>query len=94
MRIVLIGAVLMAALFALCPAILLKMYNIEGAEKSAYMVGAIRLFVLSYPFVGMNFLMSFYWQAIKRQTLSAVLTALKGLVLPLRWWRSCPDTWA
>ena len=83
MRIVLIGAVLMAALFALCPAILLKMYSIEGAEKSAYMTGAIRLFVISYPFVGMNFLMSFYWQAIKRQTLSAVLTALKGLILPL-----------
>lgn len=83
MKIVLIGAVLMAALFALCPAILLKMYNIEGAEKSAYMVGAIRLFIISYPFVGMNFLISFYWQAIKRQTLSAVLTALKGLILPL-----------
>lgn len=82
-RIVLAGAVMLAALFALCPAILLKMYNIEGAEKMAYIVSAIRLFVLSYPFVGMNFLISFYWQAIKRQTLSAVLTALKGLVLPL-----------
>ena len=81
--IVLVGAVAMAALFALCPGILFALYSIEGAEKTAYMTTAIRLFVISYPFVGMNFLISFYWQAIKRQTLSTVLTALKGLVLPL-----------
>ena len=81
--VVLIGAVVMAALFALCPGILFALYSIEGAEKTAYMTAAIRLFVISYPFVGVNFLMSFYWQAIKQQTLSAVLTALEGLVLPL-----------
>ena len=83
LRIVIIGGVLLAALFALCPGILFALYSIEGAEKTAYMTSAIRLFVISYPFVGVNFLMSFYWQAIKRQTLSAVLTALKGLALPL-----------
>ena len=82
-RIVLIGAVAMAALFALCPAILFLLYSIDGAEKTAYMASAIRLFVISYPFVGLNFLMSFYWQAIKRQTLSATLTALNRLALPL-----------
>ena len=83
MRIVVIGAAALAALFALCPAILLKMYSIDGAEKTAYMASAIRLFVISYPFVGLNFLISFYWQAIKRQTLSAILMALKDLVMPL-----------
>ena len=83
LRIVIVGGVLLAALFALCPGILFALYSIEGAEKTAYMTSAIRLFVVSYPFVGLNFLISFYWQAIKRQTLSAVLTALKGLVLPL-----------
>lgn len=82
-RIVVIGGVLLAALFALCPAILLKMYSIDGAEKTAYMSAAIRLFVISYPFVGLNFLISFYWQAIKRQTLSAAMTVLEGLLLPL-----------
>lgn len=83
MRIVLVGAMALAALFALCPAALFRLYSVEGAEKTAYLTAAIRLFVISYPFVGMNFLISFYWQAIKRQTLSAVLTALEDFVLPL-----------
>ncbi len=83
LRIVVIGGVLLAALFALCPSILFMLYSIDGTEKTAYMAAAIRLFVISYPFVGVNFLISFYWQAIKRQTLSAVSTALNGLALPL-----------
>ena len=82
-RIVFIGGVLLAFLFALCPAILLKMYSIDGADKEVYMASAIRLFVISYPFIGLNFLISFYWQAIKQQTLSALMTVLEGLVLPL-----------
>lgn len=59
------------------------MYSIDGADKTVYMTAAIRLFVISYPFIGLNFLISFYWQAIKQQTLSALMTVFEGLVLPL-----------
>ena len=91
LRIVVLGGALLAALFALCPGILFALCPGDPVRTVFHRGrGEDGLHDLGHPAVrdqlslrGLNFLISFYWQAIKRQTLSAALTALKGLALPL-----------
>lgn len=82
--IVIIGSAAMGAILALFPVILIKMYGVKNDPATASYVGsAIRLFVISYPFLGINFLLGNYLQSIGRHKLSSLLTLLQGLVLPV-----------
>ncbi len=81
--IVLASAVFMGTLFALCPQIILSLYNVKQQETVNACIAAIRMYVLSYPGLAFFYIMSYYFQAIKEQRLSAVMTALEGLVFPV-----------
>ena len=43
----------------------------------------IRIYVFSYPGLAFFYIMSYYFQAIKKQRLAAVMTALEGLAFPV-----------
>ena len=80
---VLAGAVIIAALFAVCPQIILFLYRVSEPLTVTACVWSIRLYVLSYPGLAFFYIMTYYLQAIKRQRLSAVMTLLEGLAFPV-----------
>ncbi|SDB59329.1 Na+-driven multidrug efflux pump [Ruminococcaceae bacterium FB2012] len=86
------GSLALVALFTVFPGLLTVMYGVRDPDSAQYMKSAIRLFMICYPFVGLNFLMGNYLQAIERQKLSAVTTLLQGLVMPISliWLFSAP----
>ena len=83
LKIVMMGAVALAALFAVFPQILLALYHVEEAKTAAECVTAIRMFVLAYPGLAFFYIMSYYFQAIKMQKLAGVLTVLESFVFPV-----------
>ena len=82
-RIALAGAVIIAALFAACPQIILSLYRVTQPQTITACISSIRLYVLSYPGLAFFYIMSYYFQAIKRQRLSAIMTFLEGLAFPV-----------
>lgn len=79
----LVGGVIIAALFAVFPQIILFLYRVSQPLTVVACIQSIRLYVLSYPGLAFFYIMSYYFQAIKRQRLSAIMTLLEGLVFPV-----------
>ena len=79
----LVGGVIIAALFAVFPQIILFLYRVSQSLTVVACIQSIRLYVLSYPGLAFFYIMSYYFQAIKRQRLSAIMTLLEGLVFPV-----------
>lgn len=77
------GAVGIGLLFAVFPQIILLLYGIKDPEVISACKTGIRLYVFSYPGLAFFFIMSYYFQAIKRQRLAAVMTVLEGLIFPV-----------
>lgn len=77
------GAVGIGLLFAVFPQIILFLYGIKDPEVIDACKRGIRLYVLSYPGLAFFYIMSYYFQAIKKQRLAAIMTALEGLVFPV-----------
>lgn len=77
------GAIAVGALFAVFPQIILFLYGIKDPEVVEACKTGVRLYVLSYPGLAFFYIMSYYFQAIKRARLAAVMTALEGLVFPV-----------
>ena len=82
-KIALAGAVIIAALFAIVPQIILFLYRVSQPQTVEACIWSIRLFVLSYPGLAFFYIMTYYFQAIKRQRLSAIMTFLEGLAFPV-----------
>ncbi len=70
-------------LFAVFPQIILFLYGIKDPGVIMACESGIRMFVFSYPGLAFFYIMSYYFQAIKKQRLAAVMTALEGLVFPV-----------
>jgi Na+-driven multidrug efflux pump len=83
------GAVGVGLLFAVFPQIILFLYGIKDPGVIMACQDGIRLYVFSYPGLAFFYIMSYYFQAIKKQRLAAVMTALEGLSRGLY---GCPGT--
>lgn len=70
-------------LFEAFPQIILTLYAVKSPDAVAVCTQAIRLFVFAYPGIAYFFVMSYYFQSIKRETIASVLTALEGFVFPV-----------
>ena len=77
------GAVGIGLLFAVFPQIIQFLYGIKDPEVIDACRTGIRLYVLSYPGLAFFYIMSYYFQAIKRARLAVIMTALEGLVFPV-----------
>lgn len=83
LRTALTGACALLLLFEAFPQIILTLYAVKAPDSVAVCTQAIRLFVFAYPGIAFFFVMSYYFQAIKKETISSVLTALEGFVFPV-----------
>ncbi|MBP8865775.1 MAG: ATP-binding protein [Acetobacterium sp.] len=72
-------------IFELFPIQVAGIFGISASQILTPLETAIRLFALSLPFFGINFLMMCYYQTIKRKVISSTITILDNLVfiLPL-----------
>ena len=77
------GACALLVLFEAFPQIILALYAVKAPESVAVCTQAIRLYVFAYPGIAFFFVMTYYFQAIKKETISSVLTALEGFVFPV-----------
>ncbi|MBR6044191.1 MAG: hypothetical protein IKP47_01005 [Ruminococcus sp.] len=82
-KIALGGAVGVGLLFAVFPQIILFLYGIKDPEVTEACKTGVRMYVFSYPGLAFFYIMSYYFQAIKKARLAAVMTALEGLVFPV-----------
>jgi MATE family multidrug resistance protein len=78
---------LTAALLLAFPGAVGVFFGIDGASALAVQGHATRLFALSLPFMGLNYVLRNYFSAVNRPTLSTVLALLDNLVfvLALAW---------
>jgi hypothetical protein len=67
----------------LFPRIILTLYNITGPGSVVECKESIRMFVFAYPGLAYFYLMVYYFQAIEKERLTAALTILEGLILPV-----------
>ncbi len=81
-KLVLAAALILAAVFAAFPGIILFLYGVAQTRSAVYFDN-IRIFTLLYPGLGFTFLMNYYFQAIGKIKLSERLTILEGLLLPI-----------
>ena len=70
-------------MFGFFPQIILALYSVTEPDSVAACTQAIRLYVFAYPGIAYFFIMTYYFQAIKKETISSVLTALEGFVFPV-----------
>lgn len=72
------------AVFVLFPLQIAGLFGITGdSQTMASIQAAIRIFSLSLPFFGINFLMICYYQTVNRRGLSAAITVLENLIIIL-----------
>ncbi|MBQ9209110.1 MAG: polysaccharide biosynthesis C-terminal domain-containing protein [Oscillospiraceae bacterium] len=69
--------------FALFPQLILLLYRVRDPVSAAYLCSYLRVYALAFPGIGFTLLLNYYFQAIKRKRLSAVITLLEGLLLPV-----------
>ena len=79
-RIVFAAAIILAAIFAVFSRGIVKMYGTVEPQTAAYFSRAIRIYGLALPGIGFSQLMTYYFQAIDRKGLAAILTALEALL--------------
>lgn len=82
-RIVLVTALLMISVFCAFPRSLLWLFGAASSPDADYFCKAIRVFTPIYPGLAFSFLMNYYFQAIEQKKLSAAVTTLEGLLLPV-----------
>ncbi len=82
-RIVLVTALLMLSVFSAFPRSLLWLFGAAASPDADYFCTAIRVFTPIYPGLAFSFLMNYYFQAIEQKKLSAAVTTLEGLLLPV-----------
>ena len=87
------GAIGIGLLFAALPQIILFLYGIKDPEVITACKTGIRMYVFSYPGLAFFFIMTYYFQAIKRQRLAAVLTVLEGLIFPVSFMAVFSSLW-
>ena len=80
---VLSASVIIGLLFALFPQMIMLLYSVHEPQSAAYLGSCLRLYTLAFPGLAFVLLMNYYFQAIKERKLSAVLTLLEGLILPV-----------
>lgn len=83
LRTALAGACALLLLFEAFPQIILTLYAVKSPDAVAVCTQAIRLFVFAYQGIAYFFVMSYYFQSIKRETIASVLTTLEGFVFPV-----------
>lgn len=79
---VLAASLILGGIFAAFPHIILLLYGVADLQNARF-IDAIRIFTLVYPGLAFTFLMNYYFQAIDKKKLSASLTILEGLLLPV-----------
>ena len=79
-RIVLAAALTIAAIFAVFPRLVTMVYGMVEPQTAASFNRAIQIYGLALPGIGFSQLMNYYFQAIDRKKLSALLTALEALL--------------
>lgn len=82
-KIVVMSAVGLGVIFAVFPQIILWLYGVKTPETVLACKAGIRMYVFSYPGLAFFYIMSYYYQAIKKERAAAVMTALEGLVFPV-----------
>lgn len=77
--------IFMVLIFTAFPEYIAMIFGIKGAGLMEPLKSAIRIFSLSLPFFGLNFVMICYFQTINRKLLSSVSIILENIVfiLPL-----------
>lgn len=77
--------IFMVLLFFAFPGQIAWIFGIDAAHLMAPLTSAIRIFSLSLPFFGLNFVMICYFQTIDRKLFSSMIVILENLVfiLPL-----------
>ena len=79
---VLAAALILGGLFVVFPHMILWLYGVSDLHNARF-IDAIRIYTLVYPGLAFIFVMNYYFQAIGRKKLSAGVTILEGLLLPV-----------
>ena len=84
-KLVLGCCVVITVLFEIFPTVILLSYGIKSAKVLKVGISAVRLFSLSFVFIGFNFMFMYYSQAKKMPAFSMTICALEGffVIVPL-----------
>jgi len=84
-KLVLGCCVVITVLFEIFPTVILFAYGIKSAKVLKVGISAVRLFSLSFVFIGFNFMFMYYSQAKKMPAFSMTICALEGffVIVPL-----------
>lgn len=83
LKIVLFSSLVMSLIFIIYPQLALKMYSVKAGIDFNIVINAVRLYAISYVGTAITFIMMFYMQAIKRKTLSLLISLFEGLIVPI-----------
>lgn len=87
LTVLMVSSVALLALLELFPGGILRFFGVRGAEQLAMGIDAIRLFALCLPGMAFTFLMLYYAQTMRRQSMALAITAIEGVavVVPVAW---------
>lgn len=81
MRLELIGTIVLAALYIIFAGVIAGLFSVKDGELLYMSLRGIRIYALSIPFMGLNSIIMYYFQAQEKTTQALVISLLSGSVL-------------
>ena len=82
-KIIIAFAIGFTAILVLFPRPVLFVYGIHDLAKEIRLSSAVRIYSMVFPWLAVSYIMTYYFQAIRKQKISALITAFENLIFPL-----------